>query len=152
MFFFIQILWRGGGIIKAELNRGPRNLVEPLQIGNQVLDRIVLVQYTVHPEGDWQAGKQIVIRLHHIVLHMAGYIDTGNLLFVFLQKSQDVLFRLVFGHRQSGIDINFMGGRNLVQHDLQGLQVCKWLAAGKDKVAAGRDGIHPADAIADFLH
>ena len=82
---------------------------------------------------------------------MPGDIDAGDFMPVPLQKGQHVFFRLEFRNGQGGVDIDFMGGGNLVQHELQSLQVGKRLAAGKDKVAVRSNRVHTADAGTDFL-
>lgn len=38
-----------------------------------------------------------------------------------------------------------------VQHGLELFNIGKGLAAGKHKIAPGRDGVHPADAFHDLL-
>ena len=101
--------------------------------------------------GTGQTGQQIVVGLYHIVLHVAGDVDAGDLVLVALHEGQDLGLRLVLGHRQGGVDIDLVGGGDLVEHHLEGLQIGQRLAAGEHKVAVGRDGIHPPDALTDLL-
>ena len=70
---------------------------------------------------------------------------------VALGKGQDVLLRLVGGYRQGGVDVDLVGGGDLVQHGLELFNVGKRLAAGKHKIAVRGDGVHPADALADLF-
>ena len=147
----VEVFRRRGSVVEAELNGGPRDLLEPLQIGNQIFSGIVLIQHAVYPEGHRQLGKQAVIGLHHIFLHVAGDVDAGDLVLVPLREGQDVLLRLERGYRQGGVDIDLMGGGNLVQHTLQGLQVGKGFTAGEDEITVRSDGVHPADAGPDLL-
>ena len=84
--------------------------------------------------------------------HVAGDIDAGYLMAVFAGELDDILLRLVFEHRQSGVDVNFGGSGDLIQHDLELFDIGKRFAAGKHKVAVGSDGVHAADALADLLH
>ena len=102
-------------------------------------------------KGTGRLGQQAVVGLHHILLHVAGDVDAGDLVFVPLGKSQNVRLGLVLGDGQGGVDINLVGGGDFVQHHLEGLQVGEGLAAGEDEVAVGRDGVHPLDAPADLL-
>ena len=85
------------------------------------------------------------------MLHVAGHIDAGDLVLIPLRKGQNVLLRLTFGDGQSGVDEHPVGGGDLIQHDLELFNVGKGLAAGKDEIAFGGDGIHPADALDNLL-
>ena len=147
----IEVLRCGGGVVEPELNGGARELAEPLHIGHQLLGGIVLVQHAVHPEGHRQLGKQAVVGFHHIVLHVAGDVDAGDLVSVPLRKCQNVRLGLVLGDGKGGVDIYLVGGGDFVQHHLEGLQVGEGLTPGEDEVAVGRDGVHPLDAPADLL-
>ena len=82
---------------------------------------------------------------------MAGDVDAGDLVLVLLSEGQDILLGGVLGYRQGGIDVDLVGGGDLVQHRLQRRQIGERLTAGKHKVTAGRDGVHTADALADLL-
>ncbi|CAN3961664.1 CRISPR-associated endonuclease Cas2, partial [Dysosmobacter welbionis] len=95
----------------------------PLHIGHQLLGGIVLVQHAVHPEGHRQLGKQAVVGFHHIVLHVAGDVDAGDLVSVPLRKCQNVRLGLVLGDGKGGVDIYLVGSGDFVQHHLEGLQV-----------------------------
>ena len=149
--FLIEVLRRGGGVVKPELDGGPGNLFKAVQIGDQVLSGVVLIQHAVHPEGHGEPGKQTVVGLHHVFLHVPGDVDAGDFMLVPLREGQNILLRLELGHRQRGVDIDLVGGGNLVQHGLENLEVGEGLAAGEDKIAVRRNGVHPADAGADFL-
>ena len=85
------------------------------------------------------------------MLHVAGDVDTGDLVLVALHESQNVGFRLVLGHRQGGVDINLVGSGDLVEHHLEGFQIGQRLTAGKHKITIGCDGVHPPDALTDFF-
>ena len=52
---------------------------------------------------------------------------------------------------QGGVDEDPVGGGDLIQHPLQGLDIGEGLAAGEDEIAAGGDGVHAADALQDLL-
>ena len=147
----VEVFRGGGGVVEAELDAGAGELVEPLNEGDQVLLGIILVENAVDPEGYRQPGQQRVIGLHHIVLHVAGYIDAGDLMLVPLREGQNVILGLILRHRQGGVDEHPVGGGDLVQHGLQLLNVSEWLTAGEHKVALGGDGIHPADALDNLL-
>ena len=82
---------------------------------------------------------------------MAGDIDAGDLMLVLFGEGEDVLLGCVLGYRQGGIDVDLVGGGDLVLHRLQRRQIGERLTAGKHKVTAGRDGVHTADALADLL-
>ena len=147
----VEVFGSGGSVVKAELDVGAGKLAEALNEGDQVLLGIILVENAVDPEGYRQPGQQRVIGLHHIVLHVAGHIDAGDLVLIPLREGQNVLLRLTFGDGQSGVDEHPVGGGDLIQHDLELFNVGKGLAAGKDEIAFGGDGIHPADALDDLL-
>ena len=85
------------------------------------------------------------------MLHVAGYIDAGDLVLVALGKRQNVLLGLMLRHGEGSVDIDLVGSGDLIEHALKRLQVCKGLAAGEHKVAVGRDGVHTADALADVV-
>ena len=147
----IEVLGSGGSIVEPELDGGTGELQEPLHVGHQVLGRVVLIQHAVHPEGHRQAGQQVVVGLYHILLHMAGDVDAGDLVLVLLGKRQDIVLGLMLGHRQGGVDIDLVGGGDFVQHGLQRRQIGKGFTAGEYEVTAGRDSVHAADALADLL-
>ena len=48
-------------------------------------------------------------------------------------------------------ETDLVGGGDLVQHHLESVQIRQGLAAGEDKITIRRDGVHPADALADLL-
>ena len=85
------------------------------------------------------------------MLHMAGDVDAGDLSPVPLRKSHDIVLALVLKDREGGVDKDPVGGGDLVQHPLQGLDIGEGLAAGKDEVTGRGDGIHPTDALQDLL-
>ena len=121
----IEVLRGGGGVVEPELNGGAGELAEPLHIGHQLLGGIVLVQHAVDPEGHRQLGQQAVVGFHHIVLHVAGDVDAGDLVSVPLRKGQDIRLGLVLGDRKGGVDIDLVGGGDFVQHHLEGLKSAK---------------------------
>ena len=82
---------------------------------------------------------------------MTGDVDAGDLVLVPLGKGEDILLGLVLRDRKRGVDIDFVGVGNLVEHHLKCVQIRQRLAAGEDEVAVGRDGVHPLDAPADLL-
>ena len=44
-----------------------------------------------------------------------------------------------------------MGGGDVIQHSLQGVQIGEGLTAGEHEVAFGGDGVHDVDALADLV-
>ena len=147
----VEVFGSGGSVVKAELDVGAGKLAEALNEGDQVLLGIILVENAVDPEGHRQPGQQRVVGFHHIVLHVAGDVDAGDLVSVPLRKCQNVRLGLVLGDGKGGVDIYLVGSGDFVQHHLEGLQVGEGLTPGEDEVAVGRDGVHPLDAPADLL-
>ena len=82
---------------------------------------------------------------------MTGDVDAGDLVLVPLGKGEDVLLGLMLRDRKRGVDIDFVGVGNLVEHHLKRVQIRQRLTTGEDEVAAGSDGVHPPDAAADLL-
>jgi hypothetical protein len=58
---------------------------------------------------------------------------------------------MLLQYGEGSVDVHLVGGRDLIQHHLQGMQVGKRLTTGKDEIAIGRDSIHNTDAFADFF-
>ena len=85
------------------------------------------------------------------MLHVPGNLDAGDFLLVPLRKGQNILLGLKLGDRQSCVDEDAMSCGDNVQHGLELFNIGKGLAAGKHKIAPGRDGVHPADAFHDLL-
>lgn len=149
--FFIEIVRRRFRIVETELDRCPVDVAEPFQVRLELVSRIFLIQYTVDTERNSQTTQESVIRFLYIMLHMARYVDAGNLMAVAFRKGDDVVFRLVFKDRQGRIDVYLMCHRNTVQHTLQRFHIGKRFAASEDKVTERRNAIHQADAPADSL-
>lgn len=93
--FFIEIVRRRFHIVETELDRCPVDVAEPFQVRLELVSRIFLIQYTVDTERNSQTAQESVIRFLYIMLHMARYVDAGNLMAVAFRKSDDVVFRLV---------------------------------------------------------
>ena len=123
VLLIIQVLLSGGGVVEAKLNGGSGDLPKPLQIGHQLIHRIVFIEHAVHPEGHRKLGQQGVVGLHHIVLKMARNIDAGNFSHVPFNKVQHCLLRLICGNRKCSVDVYFVGRWYRVHHYLKCFQI-----------------------------
>ncbi|MPM34607.1 hypothetical protein SDC9_81193 [bioreactor metagenome] len=83
---------------------------------------------------------------------MTGDVEAGDFFPVAAGEFHDVALGLELGYRQGGVDIDFMGGGDAVQHHLQCIQIRQGLAARKHEVALRGDGVHLPNALADFSY
>lgn len=95
--------------------------------------------------------EDLVAALGHVLDHMAGAVDAGDLVLVLLGEGHQVVLGHTIEGGQGGVDEDVVGGGDLVQHGLEGVQVGEGLAAGEDEVTLGGDFIHGADALADLF-
>ena len=82
---------------------------------------------------------------------MAGDVHAGDLVLIPLRKGHHLVQRGVLLHREGGVDIHLVGGGDGIQHLLQRVQIRQRLAAGKDEIAPGRDGVQRANGCNDLL-
>lgn len=95
--------------------------------------------------------KDLVATLGHVLDHVSRAVDAGDLVLVLLSEGHQVILGHAVEGGEGGVDEDVVGGGNLVQHGLEGVQISEGLAAGKDEVTLGGDAVHGADALADFL-
>ena len=148
--FLIQVFGGGVGVVEAELDRDAIGL-EAIQVGLQVFLGIILVQHAVDADGHSNTAEDVVAAFGDVLDHVSGAVDAGDLVLVLLSERHQVVLGRTLEGGQSGVDEHPVGGGDLIQHDLELFNVGKGLAAGKDEIAFGGDGIHPADALDNLL-
>ena len=146
VFFLVQIFRRRFRVVIAELN-GNAVLAPALDISGQLIGGIVLIQYAVDTLFRCDLRHDLVGRLFHIALQMAGNIDTGDFIPVLPRKSEH-LFRAAAGLNGKGrIDIYLMCGGDRIEHALKLTEIGKRLAAGEYKITRRCDLIHHGNAF-----
>ena len=81
------------------------------------------------------------------MLHMPGYIDTCNLVFIAFRKIDNVIFRLEFKNGQCRVDIHLVSCGNLIEHHLKRVQIGKRFPTSKHIITIGRNLIHHFNAM-----
>jgi len=146
----VQVLRRGLRVVVAKLD-GDAVGQEALHVVHQLCRRIVLIQHAVDPGGTGDPSQHLVGALLHIVLQVAGDIHAGDLVLIPLREGQHRVERGVGLGGERGVDIDLVGGRDGVQHPLQGVQIRQRLTAGEHEIAPGGDAVHDADALQNLL-
>ena len=150
MVLLIQILRCGLGIVVAELD-GDAVGQEALDIGGQLVRRIVLIQHAVDAGGTGDPAQHLIGGFLHIFHQMAGDVHAGDLIPVAPGKVDHFVKAGARLTGEGGVDVYLVGGGNGVQHLLQRHQIRQRLTAGEHEVAAGRDGVHGADAFDNLI-
>ena len=150
VLLIVEVLGRGRGVVIAELDGDPIGQ-EPLDIGRELVRRIVLIEHAVDARAAGNAPDDLVRALLDVFDEVAGDIHAGDLVLVLLGKGNHLLGGVPLLHREGRVDIDLVRRRDGVQHLLQGIEVGQRLAAGEDEVARGRDFVHRADAAQDRL-
>ncbi len=151
VFFVVEVFRCRGGVVVAELDRRAFNFAESLKVRDQFVNGVVFVQDAVDAKRHGKAGEQVVVGFDDVVLHVSRDVDACDFVLVFFGELEDVVLGLELGDGQGGVDINFVRGGDVVEHDLQRIEVGDRLTARENEVAHGRDGVHPVDAAADFF-
>ena len=147
----VEVFGRGDGVVRAELD-GQAVLCEAVGKGDHAVVRIVLEEHAVDAHRHLERAEKLVVALLHIVHHVAGDVDAGDLILVALRERNDALGGEKIGYRERRVDEHAVALRDAVHHHLQRVRLGKRLAAGEHEIALWRDLMEHADALAHLFH